>query len=109
MRASLPSLELPLSGRVTLAPWQQTVLVNRGVFPLEVLITDLDVPELGCLVLTRGLSGPPPKESNGVGEFVFFDVLFDVKLRQPILDRFDEFATLGGLHLFRRKGGGNVR
>jgi hypothetical protein len=50
-----------------------------------------------------------PKSPNGVGEFVFFDVLFDVKLRQPILDRFDEFATLGGLHLFRRKGGGNVR
>jgi hypothetical protein len=73
------------------------------------LITDLDVPELGCLVLTRGLSGPPPQESDGVGEFVFFDVLFDVKLRQPILDRFDEFATLEGLHLFRRKAGGNVR
>jgi len=109
VRASLPSLELPLSGRVTLAAWQQTVLVNRGVFPLQLLITDLDIPELGCLVLTRGLSGPAPLETDGVGEFVFFDVLFDVKLRQPILDRFDEFATVGGLHLFRRKRGGNVR
>jgi len=103
IRAGLPTMEFPLSGRVTLSPWQQVLLVNAGHFPLETMIADLDRPELGCLVHTRSLEGDPPEEIGPRGELTAFDVLFDVKLREPIRTRFEEFAVIEGQHLFRRK------
>lgn len=103
IRAGLPSTELPLSGRITLSPWQQVLLVNAGHFPLQTMIDDLDRPELGCLVHTRSLEGPVPEEIGPRGELTAFDVLFDVKLREPIRARFEEFAVIDGQHLFRRK------
>jgi hypothetical protein len=109
VRAGLPTMEQPLSGRVTLSPWQEVILVNAGHFPLETLVRDLDVPELGCIVHERSLEGPAPEEIGPRGELTTFDVLFDVKLRDPIRARFEEFAVIGEHHLFRRRAGDHPR
>jgi hypothetical protein len=102
VRAGLPAVELGLTGRVTLAPWQHALLVDRGAFPLDMLIRDLDRPELGCVVHSRALDGPAPPLFTDRGELTYFDALFDVQLREAIRSRFRAVGIVDQMHVYCR-------
>jgi hypothetical protein len=103
IRSSITEMEYALTRRVTLAPWQTTMLLRRGKFPIEPLLADLDNPALTCIVHPRALAGPLPPEVNPDGELHYFEVLYDLRLREAINARFEDFAQVGEWHLFRRK------
>jgi hypothetical protein len=103
IRSSVTEMEYALTGRVTLAPWQTMMLVRRGKFPLEPLIADLANPSLACLVHPRAFDGPVPPEVDANSELHYFEVLYDVRLREAITSQFEEFDRIGEWHLLRRK------
>ena len=99
MWAGLPELELPISGRVTLATWQQCILVRRGLYPATLLAHDLDARGFACIVHTSSLDGPEPPVSAAIHDAP----IFEHELREAIRSRFVETANIDGLHVYTRR------
>jgi len=99
--ADHPGLEMMLDGRVLETPYQFTHLIRNGGYPLQLWKSDIQAPQIGCLVTETNLVQPAPAAADLENE------RFGAEIRPALLARFELVAQDGDLWIYRARDRGS--
>jgi hypothetical protein len=92
-----PGLEMMLDGRVLETPYQFTHLVRDGRYSLELWKSDIEAPQIRCLVTETNLMEPAPAAADLENERL------GPEIRPALLARFELVAQDGDLWIYRAR------